>query len=140
MNDFSKRLRNLRVVKGLSQEELGKVLGYQRSAISGYEVGRNQPSYEVLNKISEYFNVSIDYLLGSDDKKDPDFIDLLGVNALTDEEYKQIIDFLKQPGYKRYLAVSKEAAQAGITPESLKTIVESLKMAIKKGSDSDKKE
>ncbi|WP_110953070.1 helix-turn-helix domain-containing protein [Anaerosinus massiliensis] len=56
-------IRRLRNMKGISQAELGTILNVQKAAISKYELGRAQPSPDVLKKLSEYFNVSIDYLL-----------------------------------------------------------------------------
>jgi len=48
----------------LTQSELAEVLGIKRSAINRYENGHAYPSIEMLLKMSEYFNVSVDYLLG----------------------------------------------------------------------------
>lgn len=63
--NFHKRLKELRKEKGITQEQLGKILNYGRTAIAGYETGRNEPSYNILQKLSEYFEVSISYLIGS---------------------------------------------------------------------------
>ena len=64
--EFSKRLKNLRIEKGLSQEELAKMLDVSRTSITNYELGRNEASTQVLNKLSKIFNCSIDYLLRKD--------------------------------------------------------------------------
>lgn len=66
---FKDRLKELRKENKLTQDELGSVLGFTRAAISGYEIGRNQPSIEDLNKLAEYFEVTVDYLIGRTDKK-----------------------------------------------------------------------
>lgn len=60
------RIRELRNNKGITQTELGKILSVQKAAVSKYELGLTTPSPEILKKMSEYFNVSIDYLLGND--------------------------------------------------------------------------
>ena len=65
---FSEKLKELRREQNVSQENLGKVLGYSRTAISAYELGRNEPSFSELIKIADFFNVSIDYLLGRTNK------------------------------------------------------------------------
>lgn len=59
------RVKELRKQKHITQEELGKVLDIQKAAISKYENGRAEPSTEVLKKMSSFFGVSIDYLLGN---------------------------------------------------------------------------
>lgn len=61
--DFSKRLKILRNEKGISQEELARLLGVSRASVTNYELGRNEASTQVLNRLSEIFNCSIDYLL-----------------------------------------------------------------------------
>lgn len=60
------RIRELRNNKGITQTELGKILSVQKAAVSKYELGLTTPSPEISKKMSEYFNVSIDYLLGND--------------------------------------------------------------------------
>ena len=60
------RIRELRKAKGITQEELGKVLNVQKAAISKYEIGRVQPGADTLSKIAQYFGVSTDYVLGLD--------------------------------------------------------------------------
>ncbi|MGI6162018.1 MAG: helix-turn-helix domain-containing protein [Christensenellales bacterium] len=61
---FGPKLRRLRKERNITQDGLGKLLGMGRTAIANYESGRNQPSNEVLVQISDFFDVSIDYLLG----------------------------------------------------------------------------
>ena len=48
---FAKRLRELRKEKGVSQVQLGELLGYGDTAISSYETGRNEPSYTDLIRL-----------------------------------------------------------------------------------------
>lgn len=61
---FAARLRLLRQARGISQAEVAAVLGYTRNAISQYERGVNQPSHKDLLRLAQFFDVSIDYLLG----------------------------------------------------------------------------
>ncbi len=69
MNDFAKRLKELRIENNLTQAEVSKRLGLTRNAFSNYESGIRQPSYETLKEICKFFNVSADYLLGLNDKE-----------------------------------------------------------------------
>ena len=62
--EFGEILRALREERRLSQSELAKVLNVSNVAISHYERGAMEPNNEMLKKVSQYFNVSIDYLLG----------------------------------------------------------------------------
>ena len=67
MSKFPKRLKALRQKKSVSQTELSKQLHYGYTAVANYEGGRNEPSFDVLIKIADYFGVTIDYLLGRED-------------------------------------------------------------------------
>lgn len=58
------RLKELRELKGLRQEDVANVFSYGKSTISQWESGRNEPEYEILVKLAEYFEVTTDYLLG----------------------------------------------------------------------------
>ena len=66
---FSKRLRILRENIDINQEKLGKILGLSTSTIGMYEQGRRQPDNETLLKLSDFFDVSVDYLLGKTEIK-----------------------------------------------------------------------
>jgi len=62
------RLRDLRQELHFSQTNLAKVLGLNQSSINRYENDDSSPSYEVLIRYADYFDVSLDYLLGRCDK------------------------------------------------------------------------
>ena len=61
---FGERLRVLRLEKKLTLRELAKELDISFSALGKYERNERQPDFETLEKLADYFNVSIDYLLG----------------------------------------------------------------------------
>ncbi|WP_393920302.1 helix-turn-helix domain-containing protein [Bacillus altitudinis] len=60
---FGKRITTLRKKAGLTQEELAKKLNVTRSALSQYELGTREPNYDLLLKIADFFEVTVDYLL-----------------------------------------------------------------------------
>jgi len=62
------RLKELRKRKKISQLKLAMDLGMNQNSISRYENLERQADYETLIKIADYFNVSIDYLLGRTDE------------------------------------------------------------------------
>lgn len=64
--ETNKKLQELRKLKGYSQSELANLVGVSRSAIAGYENGYTQPSLEILCKLCEIFNISIDSLMDFD--------------------------------------------------------------------------
>lgn len=58
------RLKELRKKKGLSQLRLATDLNTTQNTISRYETGEREPGIDELIKIADYFNVSVDYLIG----------------------------------------------------------------------------
>ena len=61
---FSANLRKLRMSRGMTQGELAKRFNISRSCIANYESEKRQPDHEMIRKIADYFDVSIDFLLG----------------------------------------------------------------------------
>ena len=57
-------LKILRSNCNVSQKDFAKALGVSQQTIASWEVGRTEPSNDWLKSIADYFNVSIDYLLG----------------------------------------------------------------------------
>ena len=67
MNVFKDRLKLLRENKKISNKELADALNVDVATISNYESGRRNPKNETLLQLADFFNVSIDYLLGRTD-------------------------------------------------------------------------
>lgn len=65
MNVTAERLRKLREEKGLSQNEVAKLIGLTRTAYIHYETGRYKPTRK-LKELCTLFNVTADYILGND--------------------------------------------------------------------------
>ena len=63
-NLFSVRLKELRLQHGFIQEELAKRIGIKQSSYSDWETGKCKPNYEGLEKIADFFGVSLDWLVG----------------------------------------------------------------------------
>lgn len=61
------RIRELRKELSLTMKELGRYIGVAESTISLYESGKREPDNKTLVKLADYFNVSVDYLLGRSD-------------------------------------------------------------------------
>lgn len=67
---FPQRLTALRKERGLTQEDVGKLLGRSRSTCSGYETEGKEPMLTAVCFLACYFGVSTDYLLGISDERD----------------------------------------------------------------------
>lgn len=89
MTTFGKRLKVLREKKELSQEVLGRKLHLSQSIIAHYEAGRKQPSQDILQRLADFFGVSIDYLLGRSLPANP-------TPAITPEDEKKLEEYEQQ--------------------------------------------
>ena len=70
MSNFSERIKELRKEKGLSQEDVGSIIGVKKYAIYSYEKGRACPDMKGLFALADYFDVSMDYLAGRTDVRE----------------------------------------------------------------------
>lgn len=64
---FADRLKSLRAEQGIKQSDLAGIVGIRNTAISMMESGERGPSAEVLCALAEFFDVSLDYLVGRTD-------------------------------------------------------------------------
>lgn len=64
---FSRRLKELRIEAGLSQDRLAKCVGLTHTAIGLWEQGKRIPNLDAVAEIAKYFKVSTDYLAGLED-------------------------------------------------------------------------
>ena len=67
MKVFAERLKDLRIDKGLTQNELAKNLGFTHTAINLWENKKRVPNFDAVIMIAQYFGVSTDYLAGLED-------------------------------------------------------------------------
>lgn len=77
------RLYDLRKDAGLTQKQLGEILNVNHHSISSYERNKSEPPDIVKIKIAQYFRVSMDYLLGLSEDKQPYPLDNQTVRLLT---------------------------------------------------------
>lgn len=85
--DFKVRLKELRKSKKLYQEDVASKLGIARTTYASYEQGSREPDHEMLVKIADFFNVSIDYLLRGE------------------EHYKELASEINKRSDTRYAAI-----------------------------------
>ncbi|WP_105101308.1 helix-turn-helix domain-containing protein [Microbulbifer pacificus] len=108
---FQNRLKMLRTKRGLKQQDVAEILGITRQAYGYYESESNkrEPDLETLVKLSKYFDVTVDYLLGNEndenikdyyirkfEKEFPD-IDLMfdDMKSFTSEDMRELYNYVK---------------------------------------------
>lgn len=84
---FAKRLKALRLERGMTQDQLAIITNTSRPAIGHYEYNQRQPRFDTLQRMAIYFNVSIDYMIGITDVRNED------------EAIHVLIDKLKTTGF-----------------------------------------
>jgi transcriptional regulator with XRE-family HTH domain len=100
--NMGERLRELRLRRKISQEEVARHIGITRSAYSHYEINNRQPVYETLIKLAAYFDVSLDYMIGgaqskakSDLSVTPDTREILSLlQHMSQEQRKRSINLI----------------------------------------------
>ncbi|MDT2731543.1 helix-turn-helix transcriptional regulator [Streptococcus parauberis] len=98
------RLKELRKNANLTQKKIAEDLNISQQAYQIWESGKRKAGQETLQMFSNYFNVSIDYLLGKSDFKKPDEVDLSDFEILfrktskklSDSEQKELEEDLKR--------------------------------------------
>lgn len=111
MDILKRRIHDLRVDRDMKQADVAAALGLGRSAISVYECGR-EPPLDVIFKYAEFFDVSVEYLLGLTNEKNPASVkgdqvfddmqaaaDVHGIDAFTRSDIAQLaggfVDYFK---------------------------------------------
>lgn len=102
---FTERLKKLRKKEKLTQKDIARFLNISQPAYQQFESGKKKMNLETMEKLADYFNVSIDYLLGKTDIPDLDLeIDIDNAidnsvaydgTPITDNDREIIKDFLK---------------------------------------------
>ena len=90
-----KIIRELRLEKGITQNELSNYLGLTPKMVSFYELGERFPPYDIINKLADYFNVSTDYLLGRSNMKNPEKF-IKDYSTLSKDNIKEIEKLIQQ--------------------------------------------
>lgn len=88
------RLKEIRKEKGLTLDEIQNKTGIKRGTYNNYENGATEPKLETWQKLADFFNVPVDYLLGI--SKDRSTLTIDDLNPEEQEAYERITDMLSQ--------------------------------------------
>lgn len=116
---LAQNLRYLREQKGLSQRECAEIFGLSGSAIAMWEQDQRKPDIEMIVRLAEYFDVSLDELVLKD-LKPPIPLYALNLRYLREKQeltQQNMADFLGYRGKQGYSMV--ETGKSGISVESL---------------------
>lgn len=93
------RLALARKARGISQQQVANRIGVTRRTISDYELGRRQPSLEVLSALAKCYTVTTDYLLGIE-KSENAFVDLEGLTSKEESLIKELVGDMQMKNAK----------------------------------------
>ncbi len=65
--EFKDKIKELRISKNLSQQQLADKLGLSQSAVAKWELGKTEPTASAIIAIAKFFNETTDYILGLED-------------------------------------------------------------------------
>lgn len=88
------RLREVRYRTNLTLSSASRLLGINSDTLAKYERGEREPKLETWQKLADFFNVPVDYLLGI--SKDRSTLTIDDLNAEEQEAYERITDMLSQ--------------------------------------------
>ena len=116
---FAERLKELRKEKNMTQVQLAEALGVSKGTIAMWEIGKREPNFETLDRLSDIFDKRIDYILGySNDASSPrlteEDIDQLGRWEVEDQFREIIMAYLSLDEY------GKTAVESLIKAEKLR--------------------
>ena len=103
-NTISARLRELRTIKGVSQDTVAEACEISRVGLARYETGQRVPVVKIASRLAEYYGVSVEYLLGKDSsepqEKAPTPDDARAeakmlLEGMDDEQYQAALQYLK---------------------------------------------
>ena len=140
MNDFPKRLRQLREEACLTQEALGKLTDLSRRQIGNFELGRSEPSIDDLKDIADVFNVDMNYLSGKDSKDDvKDFLTEKTTHLLNSlwKVNKTMLDVVRDMGVPGIVDSLLDAQEQFLKKEVFKICTECLEKFVKVRREND---
>lgn len=128
---LTQRLRELRQEKNWRQKDVADKLGITESAYGYYEQGRREPSVTVLERLSQIYGVSVDYLLGLTDDPTPlekkTFATELTTNFpdLTPEEAELMVRLVRELRWRDYLEAPQEVKNRFV--EAVKLLLKGMR-------------
>lgn len=96
MSTLSDRLKSLRNEHGLLQKDMAKKLNITSSAYGFYEQNKRVPDSNTLNKLAQIFNVSLDYLMGVSDIRNPQANISINLTTKDKKDIAKDIDQMRQ--------------------------------------------
>lgn len=124
--EFGDRLVKIRKEHGYTRESLANELHISKYTLRNYELGVTEPGHTFLKQISDFFNISIDYLLGLTDEQEilktcqlrKSEQDIIEKYRILDTHGREMVDFTLEKEYERSVALADQKADNIIKMDS----------------------
>lgn len=104
-SEFGNKIKELRLLKGLKQQEIADILNVHKTTISSWELGKQEPNIDNIKILAKIFNISTDYLFGIENEEGikfynsyPDKLDkrelIESINKLTIKEEDKVKGYI----------------------------------------------
>lgn len=127
---YTEVMKRLREQSGLSIAKAAEALGMPKSTYSSYEYGRSEPDIETLSKISKYYGVSVDYLIGKSGTSDNPMLTAKQKEKIALEKWLNLDDVKRQAVLDVMESIIKAYELADEQPKEKNNI--QITMSIKK--------
>jgi methanogenic corrinoid protein MtbC1 len=136
MNDFATRLKELRKERGLTQKELAETFGLAQTTIANYEKKLRFPDERLLHRFADFFNLSLDFLMGRGDVRQgprdyprESVAATISDSAVITETASRYIETLRTEGLAAGLELIQAASRDGM--DTRRIYLEILEPALK---------
>ncbi len=135
---FGERLKLLRNEKMLKQSDIAEALGLTRHSISNYELNEREPDYKTLEQLSNYFDVTVDYLLGRSNIRNPYLISSLQSDS-KEHSKNEIENILSET--QKMLQDGTDLTLEGepAAPEAIQSIIDGIDLSLEMAKRRNKK-
>ena len=114
---FGRRIKKMRNEKGLTQEQLAHKFNLSKETFCHYEKERRKPPIDIISDLADFFDTSIDYMMGRTDKR-------YGINK--DEVSPEMLKMIRELKIKD-IEVLNYVKNQGFTAEEIKRYIDALK-------------
>jgi transcriptional regulator with XRE-family HTH domain len=105
------RIRALRKQKDITQEDLSRTISTKRENITNWELGRTKPDIDAVEKIANYFNVTLDYLISGNVQQTPSETLLLSKNGTGGHK---LVDITGSPQLQELFDIAQKLKPNGL--------------------------
>ena len=122
------RIRELRKAKGLTMKKFGSIFSLSESTISLYETGKHYPDIETMKKFADFFEVSVDYILGREDSPSALVVADAGAATLDVTELRDLKNLIQKAIKQQSNYIKEENAATSVQRQIMELKEDRIKL------------